>query len=437
MSEESKQPPKSKQVEEAERIHKIFEDTQKQLQTDPRMVDYLKNFDEKSVLGFIKYYAEQKAMWFKSGGNLARFRQHMKTHYYTQALAMFREIYHKKLFNVMCRWVAGEFDLPGIELSTDFFPLINNPGLCTFVEPITPEEYECYWQFRQTGNWLPWERGVEENDHSNLEDDYVGSYHAVEWYHQSRSRYMPLEKRDMPPWFLYYDKQFGTSDLLNLPHLRTDLELQYKEIWDLEIYSKTLTPEQLKNYLDYYRTLATRKLHFENPDISKAFWDEHNREYEEKRKNEPKYEFICTYHRNVMDELVPLLENREVLKYYRADVEYRRRQQGGEEIEMDVIYLEKAKEVIPIKSNDDYREAIKEANNAYSKRVTLELLPHVFENYRKCIQQGKPFDWLNGETPDKITEELRSQILQARKWKGEPENFDFLKKQNLPQQGII
>jgi hypothetical protein len=211
------------------------------------------------------------------------------------------------------------------------------------------------------------------------------------------------------------------------------LELQYIEIWDLEIKAKTLTPEQVKDYLYNYRTLATRKLHFENPDIEKAYYEVRNREYHEKRKNEPQYVSLSTYDRKVMGELVPMLESREVLKFYKADVAWKRRQQGGEEIEMDVIYLQKAKDVIPIKSNEDYREAIKEANNSYSKRVTLECLPYVFETYRKSIQQDKPFDWLNGEVRDMYPNELRNQILAARKWKGEPENFDFLKKENLPK----
>jgi hypothetical protein len=428
MNEDKGNPPKSKAVEEAERISKIFEETQKRLQTDENLVNYLKPYDDKSVERFIKYYAQQKSNWFQSGNDLERFRKSMKTHYYNQALVMFREIYHKKLFNVMCRWVAGEFDLPGIELSADFYPMIYDPGLCTFVEPITSEEFDCYWQFRQTGNWLPSTYSVDEND-STIEDGYSSSQIAIEWYHKYRSIYMRFEKREIPPWFSFYDKHFGTAYLLDLPHLRTDIELQYVEIWDLEIQVKTLTLEQLKNR--DYRTLAMRKLHFENPDIAKAYQDEHNRQYYERKKNEPDYVYISAYSRDVLDEVVPLIESREIIRYYEAVKVWDLQQQRGEDIEMDIIHLQEAKELIPIMANDDYRKAIKQAYEDYSKKKTMDCLPHIFDAYRQCIQKGESFDWLNGAVPEKKSNELRNKILDARKHRGEPENFDFLKKENL------
>jgi len=233
----------------------------------------------------------------------------------------------------------------------------------------------------------------------------------------------------MPPWFTHYDKHFGTADLLKLPTLRKDLELQYREIWDMEIHAKTLTPEQLKNYT--YRTLAMRKLHHENPEIGKAYWEEHNQQFRERQKNVPQYVSLSIYDDQLMGELIPQIETREIVRYYKTMRVWDKQQQWNEEIDMDIIHLQEAKEVIPIQAHDDYRAAIKQAYENYSKMTTLDCLPHIYETYRQCIAKGEKFDWLNGQEPAERKDYDHDHIMQARKWKGEPENYDFLKKENL------
>ncbi len=418
---------KKKAVAEAERLSKIFEDTKTALQTEERFVNFLMNYHPDSVKSFIEHYARQKSYWYGHADDMHRFRTRMNGHYYDIAMEQFKDIYLKKLFNIQCRWVSGEMDLPGIELSSDFNKFINEPESCTFVEPITSREFECFMQFKQLGNWLPEVNGkrMEEGD-----DNYYNSAAiAITFYHRFRSNYTKRDIFECHPWFYFYDKCFNTESLLDLPALRTDLEQEYEEIWDEEIHTKTLTPEQLKNR--YFLSRADRKLHLENPELHKAYIEEENIKYKEEHKNDPEYLYMSTYDRKLMDELVPLLEDREVVKYYKANDEWRRRLEWGERIEMTVIYLQKAKEYIPIESNDDYREAIKKANKYYENKMVMELLPLIFEKYCKCMSSGIAFEFKKDQSPHADFNSSREHIIEARIWKGEPGNLDFLKKENL------
>ena len=429
MSEDPSGEPKSEAVEKAERISKIFEDTKVQLQTEEHFVNFLKNLSEESKTGFINYYAGLKAMWYKYAEDKYRYRNNIENRYYKKALEKFIEIFQKKLFNMKCRWVAGEMDLPGIEISSDFDRFLTDPASCTFVEPINSKEFECLMQFIQTDNWIP-PLAENETDDGRDDDYYYMPESAFDLYHHSRSTYHERTKHEVPLWFRFYDSCFGTADLLNLPHIRTDLEEDYMDIWHNEIYIHTLTPEQLKSFTKINREML--KLHQENPEARAKFQEEQNLKWENLKKEQPNYISLSTYNDAIMEELIPLIETREIIKYYRAEREWTQRYEKTEWIDAELIYLAEAKEYIPVSSNDDYTVAIHEAYENYEQKEILECLPMVFENYLTCVRNKKPFTWLIGESHRNYYNENRNRILAARKWKGEPENLDFLKKENLP-----
>ena len=415
---------RKKAIEEADRKIKIASETKKALQTEEHFMNFLKSYNPESVERFIKYYAELKAHWHINADSMAHYRNSMGNHYYEKALQIFKEIFIKKLFNKQCRWVAGEMDLEGIEVSTDFFRFVDDPASCTFVEPISAKEFECYMQFLKTE-----EGQMSLNDDEDDDDEYASSSIAIEFYHHYRSVYIKRKRKELPLWFYFYDACFGTSHLLEPPYTRTDLEQQYLEIWEEEIHKRSLTPEQLKNW--YHYSLAERKLHLENPELEKAYIEKQNQEYIEKKKNTPQYIHLSTYDKDMMLEIMHLIEPIEVIKYYEAEYAWRHRDDKGDLIAMDEDHLQKIKQYIPVQSSDDYRFALREAHAEYERKEVMELLPNIFDTYRQCFNNGTPFKWQKGKPPKPSGNDMRKRIIAARKWKGEPDNVDFLKKENL------
>ena len=349
----------------------------------------------------------------------------MDNHYFKVAAGLFKDIFLKKLFNVQCRWVAGEMDLPGIELSSDFFPLMIAPESCSFVEPITAKEFECYMQFLHIYDW---------DRYVLIDDEAKEEYHtpetAIEYYHYCRSAYLKRRRKEIPHWFNFYDSCFGTDYLMELPYTRTNLEQEYHEIWETEIHPKSLSPERLKKW--YYRTRAERKLHLENPELAKAHSEERQKIYDQQRAEAPQYISLYTHNKEMMHELMNLIEPKEMIKYFDAEIAYDKKDEKAEMIEMDILYLKEVKEYVPIKSNDNYVLAIEAAYKEYERKEVFEILPHIFDTYCQCVKNGKPFNWyIEEHSYQRWDSRYRDRILAARKWKGEPENFDFLKKENL------
>ena len=411
-----------KQVEESEAADKIYRETIKALQTEERFVNFFKNYNAQSVEGFIKYYASQKTNWYKYGNTFYNYRQSKKNVWRNSCIEMLKEIFSKKVFDLKCRWVAGEMDLPGIETSYDFYRWEKNPALCEAVEPITPKELGCYLSYLD----LP-EEAAEEESRSSL-------YRAFVQYHHDRAYAWEDSHEMIPRWFHYYDRHFGTAPLLLLPVTRVEIEEDYKEIWSIEIHQKTLPEEQRKNH--YYVTRQQRVELNRNPEKRKAHQEEQNRKWKEEEKKRPKYEHISVHDRKKMDELVSLIETPEVRDWYRASRDWYERGRGEDRIFSELIGLKDAKEFISIESNDDYREAIKNAYEGYADRMKRETLPFVFEEYRETVMSKKAFNWKTNDLDsgsDMVTNTLKEHILAVRKLKGQPENFDFLKKENLPK----
>ncbi|MEK6616135.1 MAG: hypothetical protein AABZ32_08510 [Bacteroidota bacterium] len=414
------------QVDASERANKIYEQTIALLKTEDRFVNFFNSYNQQSVEGFIPYYAQKKTIWHSIADSLYKHRLHKQSKWRNAALNMLKEIFFKKLFNLKCRWVAGEMDLPGINISNDFKQWSTDPSSCNIVEPITPEEFNCYLDFLST-------EAQRQNDNEE-EDERASAWSSFEFYHGSRSLFVDGYEKMIPRWFHHYDTRFGTAHLQRLSTIRTDIEQDYNDIWEEEIYRKTLSPEQLSGWTPLSR--LQRKELFENPEKEKAYREEQNRQYEEREKNMPHYISLSIYNRKIMNELVGLIETPEVKNFYHAQVKWRRRNSSAEQIESILIDMKEAKEYIPVESDDDYRNAIENAYEKYARKIEMETLPVLFDEYFHCLSSGKPFDWKSNSPYDSLSaphiNDSGSRILAARKWKGEPENFDFLKKENLP-----
>lgn len=409
-----------KQLNEANRAAELYNSVIKTLQTEPRFIEFFKGYNQKSVESFIQYYAQQKVHWVNHADGMVRLREHKNNKWRKEAINLLKEIYLKKLFNLKCRWEAGEMDLPGIEASVDFL-LWRNSGYCPFVEPITQAEFDCYLQFIVNEQHAP--------DDSEEDEAFSGS--AIEWYHIFRATYNTGQMGMIPRWFHFYDRHFETAHLLHISNIRADKEAVYDEIWSEQIYFHTLTDEQKKKW--HHESIALRKDLYENPEKAKIYYEEQKRLYYERKKNEPQYISLSTYDDELMEELMKEIETSEIRGYHRAIREWQKRRDGNEDIQTQIWELEKVKEWIPLEENEDYRNAISKAYDLYAQRMIQQTLPHVFEEYLQCMQAGKPFEWNERNDTSALAQiaETKRRILEARKHKGEPANFDFLKKENL------
>lgn len=408
-----------KQLEQKELEDKIHRETVKALNTEERFVNYLNQYLPQSVEGFINYYAQMKASWFSYGDDFYKFRNLRENKWRNESVELLKEIFYKKIFNLKCRWIAGEMDLPGIEASCDFDLLEENPLLTEIIEPITRQEFDCFIEF------LNYQQASDEED----DDDRVYSHSALEFYHKHKSLLVEGWERLIPAWFHFYDAHFGTAYLMELSLIRQDIEEDYNDFWTENILKKTLTDEQLASwsYLSRIERLNLKA----DPQKEKEYWEEHNRRYLENKKSKPAYIHISTYDRKKMKEIVEIIETPEVKRLFEATTEWRGRNVRNECIEAEVIYLLEAKGKIPIESNDDYREAIIKAYKSYAMKQKLETLPMVYEEYLEAVAAKKTFNWETDKYGRHSNSELKKRIIAVKKLKGEPENFDFLKKENL------
>ncbi|HLG35063.1 MAG TPA: hypothetical protein VI757_09300, partial [Bacteroidia bacterium] len=294
------------EIEKSERSLKIFNDTKKALQTEERFVNFFKGYNQSSVESFITSYAQQKAFWYSYSDSVAKNKMHERSIYRNNAVNALKEIYVKKLFDLKCRWVAGEMDLPGVETSHNFHRLEKKPELGTAIKPITEEEVNCYIAF------LDYKKENPEKDY-----DDPGTNLALHFYHQHKSTALEDfgDEEYIPVWFMFYDRRFGTDELLKLPTTRVDMECDLHDIWLEHIFPKTLTEEQLKTVTPHLNRTKRMELK-QDKQKREAYFAEQNRQYEEQKKNSPKYEHMSTYDRKKMKTLVALIETPEVQKYY-------------------------------------------------------------------------------------------------------------------------
>ena len=409
-----------KQLREKEEDQLLYEQTLEQLRTEERFINFFKNYNATSVQSFIKFYAQQKVNWHRNKGNFGRYAQLKLQQKRKEVVDLFKQLMEKKVFNLQCRWVAGEMDLEGIDQTTQFGMWKNNPVLLKAAGSIHADEF--YWFLDS------FERGI--IDKCN-EDGYIDRYarSAINCFHLFRGLYDDAPHDYIPEWFYDYDQHFGTEDIYFLPLVRRNLEQEHLELWTKEIQYPSLTPEQQKNYRSI--DLATRKRLKEDP-LFRIEWEEESlRLLKERDANRPEYEYFSVYDQKIMAEVVSAIEPRDSQKAYRFHKRWKEIRDNDDTLFTEVEYLKDVHEYVAVSPSDDYAQSIKEAYKRHSRQTTYQALILLFEEYETCQRTGVAFDW-GPSVYQGSHEEERSRILAVRKLKGLPENFDFMKKENLP-----
>ena len=409
----------SKELREKEEDQLLYEQTLHALRTEERFVNYLKQYNSASVENFIKYYAGRKVYWHRHGGNFEHYADIKLKQERHEVVNLLKNLMYKKVFDLKCRWVGGEMDLDCIERSEQFSDWETNIELIKAVGPIRADEFYCYLHWFEIGS----PERLDEDGHPE-----ASPYIALDHFHRMRSCYHSDPLEDIPDWFHEYDRCFGTAPLLSLPTTRRDMEEDLLDAWVKEVFYDTLTPEQQK----YHRPLdrATRKRLKEDPEFDKQWHDEGSRLYYEQQAGQPQYESFSTYNRKIMDEVVAAIEPRDSQKCYRDSRIYRDMSEGDDRLFTPLQYLKSVEEHVAVEANDDFEDSIRQAFEQHNHQTNYQALRILFAEYEKAQRSNSPFDWKTHDFGHAHVEERR-RIVEVLKKRGLPENFDFLKKDQL------
>jgi hypothetical protein len=117
------------------------------LKAHPAYQAYFANYSKTTVDYFISSYADVKhAMLADKARHKADYEEH-RTIFMRLADDFIDIILQKKLFNLQCRWRAGEMDLPHVLSTHDFSFWEHNIRSCPIIPPITEDEIDICIRF--------------------------------------------------------------------------------------------------------------------------------------------------------------------------------------------------------------------------------------------------------------------------------------------------
>ncbi len=325
--------PWNKEAREAIDNHAFIEwkqaETIKSLQNN----SFYKEFEEDNlgtendIKFFQEYYAKELAWGLSFGprGDKYFHRNHNKFLYYAEDALC--EIQQKKLFDLQCKWRAGQADITGISSTSDFMYWETNIRDAWFLSPISEDELKVYMDYLKSSeyriNWkcFSWQ------DYTAIKNDYLNN--------GGRS--------NIPAWYHYHNYATQNSSLLQLPDIIGGQEKIY-----------------LAKY-DEYRTETLNK----NP--SAAIPDNRPRLIADKASIESFLKQF-NYSTKVLEQF--LGENGET----EGTIAWRYYQDAAE-------YLLDETELIPIEENEDWKEAFLDVVYKYRNKKVAELLPEMFADY--------------------------------------------------------
>lgn len=422
MSDEIKKSFYENQEEEAKRRAAMYEENVRMLQTEERFQKFFEGYHKDSIALFIKWYATIRVSWHLNKYNFGESLKSISGKDYKAANGVLALIYIKKVFNLKCRWIAGEMDLQFITCSVDFDNWYNNQSIQKYIGPITQEEVECMIAYRKQSYNA-------DNDDIYYEDFLPDT--MLKKYHLQKVMLDWDEDSEVPGWFQFYDKHFGTGPLMDLPLIRKELEVDYLDLWKQILHYPSLSAEQLKvqKKLSRKEKVALRA----DPEKEKAYYEEQRKLYDIQNAEWKKYVHLSTYNEEQMNELMKLCETNEIRSYYNAERERRRRDVTEEELTEEFKYLGKLKHNLPIQSYDDFREGIRALYWEEKMGIANQQLRFAYRAYCETLASGKPFNWEIKTTDWSYDDDnTKWRIIQIRQMLRQPENFDFLKKENLP-----
>ena len=341
----------------------------KKLDDNEPFCTYLKTYSECSRENAIKYYLTMKYSWYKDQEFYRKQFEKQRSKWIDLAHSHLEVILQKKLFDLQCLWRADEIKLNGIEICYDFIMVSENIMNYPFEELISSEEIVMYQQFLKT---------------STL--DY--SPHFYDWQEYERIKKSLKEESIgvMPEWYEFHNNLTGNSRLLSLPNSRGKKEMFY-----IRLNSDRINSKSKASQIEIIDTDEKPFLDFIAPEI---------------------HEYI-----------VKTFDDNESQMNYFYYQEFRKGKENLLHYEEILSELFKAKELVEMLPNEDFKQALELTYTKYKNTKIAEHLPFAHEQYLFTKKMG-----LMQEEKDNlhnIRKRFADAILAGREINNEPRDFSF------------
>ncbi len=385
-----------KDIDNTMRREKVIKEITSELTKGKKYKKYFEKYNPVSTKSFIESYARRKAQWLEWGPNYLQRDINEKLRFREMASTFLWEIQQKKLFNLQCKWRAGEVVLPGIEVSWDFLKWEQKIKTCPYIDAISQEEFDLYKQYMTSDSYQP--------------KHFMSSWQGYDFY---RTEYLNGGESMMPTpaWYVYHDTMMGTGNLFMLPNIKGDKEQFYLNLVKAEEDEKAKKSKGKKSKKN------------DVPAIVKAI----NPNFDGKPPIIPDYK--------TKEEFIKKFEDKTLLKYFKAmeqeDDTWQEDQALDDCLELFSYEMIDENMQIEFKNPDDLKDSIFRAAADFELTQITNCLDAAYEEYQMKASNGISFVE-NDEmvefadtTFNSIINFIKEQILHGRELNGEPRNFDY------------
>lgn len=367
------------------------------LLTNPRYAALFAPYHPEAVARFAANYASKKFDWQWQGPK-AEFDQ-------TEALSQASEaaysrlwdIQRKKLFDLQCRWRAGQLTRPGLDCTFDFNIYDATIENCPVLDAITPDELAMYCDFVRQA--------------TDFDDDVLDAYRTCDgceprdWqdydglrqHAQEEDANLPDDQRqadDPPAWYEFHTGRTGLGHLLRLPDLRGPREKPYIQAYyagrQAESAARPTPPPPADARPTYLTTAQEEAL-------------EHA--------------------------LLHQFETPKLRRQHAAYLTQQAQEAADAQVEADFDYLKALgpDAAVSLEAAPDWRTALRRAVVETRRQLLLTHLPQVFEAYQ--LRQAQGISHPQAREPqwrDKSWgQHMRESLLDGRALLGQPRDFNF------------
>ena len=364
--------------EQEERRNASKNQTIQYLTSNAAIQEYFSQFDEHSVKRFMEFYADLIFDIEEYGDRFQKSSEDDILAYFERAQNCLKEIQLKKLFDLRCEWGAGYVSVPEIEISYDFELWACNIFNCSFISPISLDDFNLYLQYAESDSfnepqhdWRSYERLREVDVQDDSEED------------------------EFPEWFLYHNMYTDAAEYISMPDIRGKREDFYihlhnnaeEEKNEPPIFKKPLQPgikERCK------KTTTDFVKSFETPRRIRLF------------ENYVKYSPVNPF-------------------WYDAD-----ENAGLDDSVEEIMYkLSGMKDIrLPVEANADWRKGLIKAWEKFELEQVRLTLPEVYADYLFKTKNNIKFPEEENFYTSLLTT-IRHNIINGRRINGEPADLNF------------
>lgn len=353
-----------KEVDESAAAQKFFEDYK------PSSIDYF-------VTIFLnhKYYANKNEDYYSKAMDEKRDKWINEAHEHLKIILC------KKLFDLQCKWRAGQIELEGIEICYDFRIWADGIFNCPCIDLITDEEIEMYQKYLLES----------ENDESFDEFESQDYENIKAFYIDDDDDELDFE---MPEWYEYHNIRTGNGQLLILPDIKGEKE---------EFYMG-LPREETKNKME-------QKAKTNEP---KDLTEDDNRPY-------------LFYNEDDMERFVAVFESKENIRKYQNYLQISpSNKRDSLNFDHLMYQMDEQDELIPIYAHPDYREGLRISYHKFCCKKIAAHLPIAHEQYLFNKKMGFAIEEDRKVDQHQVIKNIYlKSILKGRELNGEPRDLNF------------